>query len=155
MLSIKSTNGFKTKYDIFDTEVKIGSIVKSNWTNTFTISLPDRNLVMQAEKWYRSNRVVLENETEIARVEKKLFTLKPRFFIEYKNRTFVLRPTNFMQTEFALSLGEEGAFIGTIKRSGVFSNTYETDLPASIEIWFQCLLVCIIIEYKLTQAAAS
>lgn len=155
MLSFKSTNSFKSQYDILDDDVKIGTIVKKHWKNIFVIELPEKTLFLKSEKWYSSNRIVMAGDTEIARVEKKLFSFKPRILVHYKQRTFVLRPTNIMQTNFGLSLGEDGDYIGTISRSGFFTNVYEADLPASIEKWFQCVLVSLIIEYKLTQAAAS
>ncbi|MCH8495519.1 MAG: hypothetical protein LAT57_07805 [Balneolales bacterium] len=154
MYIFKPDNIWCTAYRIEKDLGFCGTIKHNMWSSIYSIVIDNEEVIIKKRKWYSNDKIMLQNGVQVGKATFKTFKFRPTIQVEYKDRLFELKSQGGWGCTFDLFLSGSEKPIGSIKRSGIFTKSYETSLPDQVELWFQAVLVGLLISLASQQAAA-
>jgi hypothetical protein len=156
MYTAKSENCWGSKFTILDQEGAEAGIISYNmWNSEATVVVGGKSAVVKNQSWYSQNRIIFENGKEVGRADIKLFSFKPRAEVTYKTAAFTIQAVNSWMTVFELRMKGSDRPLGTISKKGVLSTSYVMDIEQPVELWFQAVLVTLLITIQNYVVAVS
>ncbi len=147
--TVKSTDIWMTRYAVTDENgEKLGSIEKNMWHTNATVKAVNQQAFVKSEKWYSTRKVIEQNGETVGSADFKTSSFKPRIVIEYKGRTFHVKAKDLWERTYFLYLDEHADQpIGEIRKRGFWDSSYESDMPDNIDLWFQVVLVSLLMTF--------
>ena len=155
MYIFKPDNMWSTAYRIERDLSPCGTITHNLWSSTYSIVIENEEVIIKSRKWYSSDKIILQNGVQVGSATFKTFKLRPTIQLEYKDRLFELKSQGGWGCTYDLFLSGSEKPFGSIKRSGVLTKTFESNLPDQVELWFQAVLVGLLLSLATQQAAAA
>lgn len=131
------------------------TITHNMWSSIYSIVINNKEVIIKKRKWYSNDIIMLQNGVQVGKVTFKTFKFRPTIQVEYKDRLFELKSQGGWGCTYDLFLSGSEKAIGSIKRKGIMTKTYESSLPDQVELWFQAVLVGLLISLATQQAAAA
>lgn len=155
MYTFKSANIWSTKFDVISGQDVLGNIAYSTFMSSANIRIGEDEVVVASKKWYSTKKIITQNGEQTGSASFKMMSFKPRIEIEYRGHMFVLRATDMWQRHYDVYLSDKNTPIGSINKRGIFFNAYDADFPESVELWFQAVMVTLLITLATYQSAAA
>jgi len=155
MYLFKTDNLWGTNYAITRGQETHGSVHYNYWKGSASIKIKGDEVSVSSKKWYSSSKVITQHDEKVGHADFKMFSFKPRIIVEYKGHQFILKTRDIWQKQYDVYFGDESTPIGKIHKKGWFGYTYESQMPESVELWFQAVMVSLLITLAAYNSAAA
>lgn len=155
MYVFRNTNFWATQIGIFRNNEEVGKIRYSHFNRSAEIIIDQSVVEVNSTRWFSTSKVIMQNGEETGNASFKMMSFKPRIEVWYRRRLFILRAADMWHRKYDVYLGGQDIPIGSISKKGWFMNTYESELPGSVDLWFQAVMVTLLITLSTYQSAAA
>ncbi len=108
----------------------------SSWRMRGTVETLGERYIVRREGWF--GPLVLDGPAGVAARARRAFSLRSAWFIEYRDRQFLLEQPSLFSRDLALYEGRE--VIGQITTGGMLSRRGRVDLPEFLHLPFRMFL---------------
>ncbi|MCH8556563.1 MAG: hypothetical protein LAT84_02015 [Balneolia bacterium] len=155
MYVFRNTNFWATQIGIFRNNEEFGKIHYSHFRGNAEIIIDQSVVNVKSRRWYSTKKVITQNGEETGNASFRMMSFKPRIEVQYRGHLFTLRAANMWQRRYDVYLEGQNKPIGSISKKGWFLNSYESELPESVDLWFQAVMVTLLITLSTYQSAAA